>query len=112
MVEYDVNNGTIGYGRGVSPKSNFSPNSRNTNSRISLHLDSDGKVHPDPVVRDLTLRDLTPNDSFHRTDFADHERLGPMELLKAEVNELNDLSFIDGMKDENGFTTYTGYLNA
>ena len=34
-----------------------------------------------------------------------------MEQLKAEVGELADLSFIDGMKDENGFTVYTGYLN-
>ena len=46
-----------------------------------------------------------------RTSFADHERLGPMEQLKAEVGELTDLSFIDGMKEEDGFSVYTGYLN-
>ena len=104
--EISAGNANLGKGKFLSPKGNC-------HSRSSLNIDTDGKAHPEPQVHANTLRDDSHQVSFHgRTSFEDHERLGPMELLKAEVNELEDLSFIDGMKDENGFTVYTGYLNS
>ena len=56
--------------------------------------------------------DLDSNGREQIESFAKHDRLGPLEQLKAEVGELTDLSFIDGLKDENGFTVYTGYMNS
>ena len=47
--------------------------------------------------------------SMYLTVFSKHERLGPMELLKAEAGELDGLAFVNYMKD--GESQYTGYLN-
>ena len=51
------------------------------------------------------------NSKTRAKHFAKHERLGPLEQLKAASKELDNLSFVKAMKDDDGITTYTGYLN-
>ena len=51
----------------------------------------------------------SPASKFKHLKFTFHERLGPLEIMKDQVGELEGLGFTNDQKIDG--STYTGYIN-